>query len=87
LPDRTHSTPDSQTTAEEEYTMAETMTYTVPDMSCDHCRAAIIDAVSVLPRVGGVDVDLAAKRVTVSGQHLDDDALRAAIGQAGYAAL
>ena len=36
--------------------------------------------------VDAVDVDLDAKVVTVTGQALDDAALRAAIAEAGYEA-
>jgi copper chaperone CopZ len=34
--------------------------------------------------VSGVDVDLSAKTVTVSGGEFGDDAVRAAIDEAGY---
>jgi copper chaperone CopZ len=33
-----------------------------------------------------VDIDLDTKLVTVTGEHLDDEALRAAIEEAGYEA-
>jgi copper chaperone CopZ len=60
------------------------LTYSVPGMSCDHCRAAIIAEVEQLAGVTSVDVDLVAKRVSVEGDHLDDAAIRAAIDEAGY---
>jgi copper chaperone CopZ len=65
-------------------TTTEQLTYTVPGMSCGHCRAAITSEVAKVAGVAGVDVDLDAKRVTVAGPELDDAAVRAAIDEAGY---
>jgi copper chaperone CopZ len=62
----------------------EQLTYSVPDMSCDHCRAAITAEIEQLAGVSTVDVDLDAKRVTVAGEKLDDAAVRDAIDEAGY---
>lgn len=62
----------------------ETITYTVPGMSCDHCRAAVTEEVTAVEGVAHVDVDLETKRVTVGGRDLDDAKLRAAIDEAGY---
>jgi copper chaperone CopZ len=62
----------------------EQLTYTVPGVSCDHCRAAIASEVGQVAGVASVEVDLDAKRVTVAGEQLDDAALRAAIDDAGY---
>ncbi len=59
-------------------------TYSVPDVSCEHCRAAITSEVSVVPGVEAVDVDLEAKTVTVTGEPLDEGAIIAAIADAGY---
>jgi copper chaperone len=58
--------------------------YSVPGVSCEHCRAAISSEVSKVAGVKAVDVDLDAKRVTVAGAELDDGAIRAAIDEAGY---
>lgn len=66
--------------------MSESLTYTVPGMSCGHCRAAIIEEVEQVAGVSAVDVDLDSKLVTVSGADLDDAAVRAAIDEAGYEA-
>jgi copper chaperone CopZ len=60
--------------------------YTVPDMSCGHCKAAVTKEISALPGVESVIVDLDSKRVEVSGSQLDDAAIRAAIEEAGYEA-
>lgn len=61
----------------------ETRTYIVPDISCDHCRLAIESAVEPLVHVESVDVDVAAKTVTVTGG--DPAETEAAIAEAGYA--
>ncbi len=57
--------------------------YQVPDISCDHCKHAIEAAVSALPGVSSVEVTVATKTVQVEGSS-SDDAVRAAIGAAGY---
>jgi copper chaperone len=64
--------------------MSETITYSVPGMTCDHCRVAITREVSQVAGVEAVDVDLDAKQVAVRGEQLDDGAVRAAIDEAGY---
>ena len=61
-----------------------TLSYSVPGMSCGHCRASITAEVEKLPGVTSVAVDLAVKRVSVTGEGLDDPAIRAAIDDAGY---
>ncbi len=66
--------------------MAETVTYRVPGMSCEHCRSAVAEEVGAVPGVELVEVDLNTKLVRVSGARLDDAALRAAIDEAGYEA-
>ena len=60
------------------------LTYTVPAMSCGHCRVAIIAEVEQIAGVASVDVDLETKRVRVAGDDVDDTAVRAAIDEAGY---
>jgi copper chaperone len=58
--------------------------YSVPGVSCEHCRTAITAEVARVPGVESVEVDLEAKRVVVAGQGVSDDAVRAAIDEAGY---
>ena len=62
------------------------LVYSVPGVSCGHCRAAITEEVAPLAGVESVDVDLDARRVAVRGAELDDAAIRAAIEEAGYEA-
>ena len=59
------------------------LTVAVQGMSCQHCIDAITAAVSTLPGVSAVDVDLEAGEVRVSGTP-DNDAVAAAIEDAGY---
>jgi copper chaperone CopZ len=70
-----------------EATMNETITYSVPGMSCDHCRVAITAEVTRVPGVETVAVDLDTKLVAIGGEGLDDAALVAAIDEAGYDAV
>jgi copper chaperone CopZ len=60
------------------------LTYSVPGVSCGHCRSAITAEVERVAGVASVDVDLDARHVTVAGSDLDDAAIRAAIDEAGY---
>ena len=62
----------------------QTLTYSVPGISCGHCRTAITEEVSSVAGVAAIDVDLTGKVVTVSGRGVDDDAVRDAIDEAGY---
>jgi copper chaperone len=62
------------------------ITYTVPGMSCEHCKHAVTSELQAVIGVEEVDVDLETKLVIVRGDELDDAALRAAIDEAGYEA-
>ena len=62
------------------------ITYTVPDLSCEHCEQAVRSELSRVPGVASVEVELGTKLVTVRGRALEDAALRAAIEEAGYEA-
>ena len=66
--------------------MSDTITYNVPGMHCGHCTAAVGEELETVAGVDSVVVDLDSKRVTVSGSDLSDEALRAAIAEAGYEA-
>ena len=62
-----------------------TATYTVTGMTCGHCVSAVTEEVSQLPGVTAVDVDLASGGLTVtSDAPVDEDAVRAAVEEAGY---
>lgn len=55
-------------------------------MSCGHCIAAVEREVGALAGVQDVRADLETKLVTVHGSELSDEAVRAAIEEAGYEA-
>ncbi|HEX2074622.1 MAG TPA: heavy-metal-associated domain-containing protein [Geodermatophilus sp.] len=62
-----------------------TATYTVTGMTCGHCVNAVTEEVGQLPGVTQVEVDLATGGLTVtSDDPVDDDAVRAAVEEAGY---
>ena len=63
--------------------MTATYTYSVPAMTCGHCKASIEDEVNKLDGVVRIIVDLEAKTVQVDGS-APDDAIRAAIDEAGF---
>jgi copper chaperone len=62
-----------------------TSDYQVTGMTCGHCASAVTEEVSKIPGVTGVQVDVAAGRVTVeSKQPVAADAVAAAVDEAGY---
>ena len=65
--------------------MAVTSTYTVTGMTCEHCVNAVTTELTELDGVREVRVDLASGAVTVtSDAPLAEDAVRAAVDEAGY---
>jgi copper chaperone CopZ len=65
-------------------TASEARTYTVAGMTCGHCVSSVRDEVSEVDGVRSVDVDLDSGRLSVSGQDFTDDAVKAAVEEAGY---
>jgi copper chaperone len=59
-------------------------TYSVPGVSCGHCRTAISSEVSKIAGVRAIDVDVERKVVTVTGAGFNEAAIRDAIDEAGY---
>lgn len=64
--------------------MSDSLTFTVPGMTCGHCVAAVETEVGAVTGVAAVDVDLDTKLVVATGTGLDRDAIVAAIDEAGY---
>nr|WP_296065674.1 heavy-metal-associated domain-containing protein [uncultured Actinoplanes sp.] len=65
--------------------MAVTNTYTVTGMTCSHCVQAVTGEISALPGVADVQIDLSSGAVTVTSEApLEDEAVRAAVDEAGY---
>lgn len=62
----------------------EQKTYTVTGMTCAHCVASVTEEVGELDGVESVEVVLDSGLVTVSGAEVSDDAVRAAVEEAGY---
>ncbi|MCX2970968.1 MULTISPECIES: heavy-metal-associated domain-containing protein [Streptomyces] len=62
-----------------------TTAYQVSGMSCGHCEKAVGQEVGGLAGVTEVTVDAGSGRVVVSSAGpLDDEAVRAAVDEAGY---
>lgn len=58
--------------------------YSVAGMTCEHCVRSVEEEVSEVAGVASVEVDLASGRLTVGGEAFSDDAVRAAVAEAGY---
>ena len=58
-------------------------TYSVPGISCGHCKVAIEGELAPLDGVESAVVDIEAKTVTVVGEITEGD-VRAAVDEAGY---
>lgn len=62
-----------------------TTEYQVTGMTCGHCEGAVSSEISELPGVTSVKAVASTGRVTViSEAPLDEDAVRAAVDEAGY---
>lgn len=60
-------------------------TYNVPDVSCEHCVAAVNQELRQIDGVANVDVDLDAKTVTVEmSDQVTDEQVIAGLDEAGY---
>ncbi|MGZ5417979.1 MAG: heavy-metal-associated domain-containing protein [Nocardioides sp.] len=62
-----------------------TTTYQVTGMTCGHCAQAVTTEVSAIDGVTDVQVDVASGKVEVTGEGVPDEAVRAAVDEAGYA--
>ena len=58
--------------------------YRVTGMTCGHCVMSVREEVAAVSGVQSVVVDLAFGRLTLGGAGFDDDAVRAAVAEAGY---
>ena len=79
--------PGPETAAEESSDMSSKTSSTslsVPDISCGHCKASIEGAVSKLPGVVAVEVNVATKRVRVELAEATEAEVVAAIEAQGY---
>jgi copper chaperone CopZ len=62
-----------------------TTTYQVTGMTCGHCAQAVTTEVSAIEGVTDVQVDVASGSVEVTGEGVTEEAVRAAVDEAGYA--
>jgi copper chaperone len=58
--------------------------YSVAGMTCDHCVISVREEVFEVAGVTDVMVNLASGQLTVAGVGFSDDAVRAAVAEAGY---
>ena len=58
--------------------------YTVQGMTCSHCVVSVTEEVSDVAGVVDVDVELESGRLVVRGAGVSDEAVRAAVAEAGY---
>ncbi len=56
----------------------------IEGMSCSHCVGRVRSALSGIQGVTSVQVDLTGKSAIVQGAALNDEQLKAAVGDAGY---
>jgi len=56
----------------------------IEGMSCANCAKHVTSALSAVPGVESVNVDLATKSAVVEGDALEDAPLKAAVEEAGY---
>lgn len=63
---------------------ADTHSYHVQGMTCQHCVSAVSEEVGQVPGVTGVEVDLDSGGLLVHGGGFEDGAIRAAVEEAGY---
>lgn len=65
-----------------------TSEYQVTGMTCGHCEMSVREEVETLPGVQAVEVSHQTGRLVVtSTEPLDDDAVIAAVDEAGYQAV
>ncbi len=58
--------------------------FSVEGMTCAHCELSVRDEVGEVAGVSSVRVDRATGGLVVVGEGVDDAAVRAAVGAAGY---
>ncbi|MDE5549941.1 MAG: cation transporter, partial [Bacteroidaceae bacterium] len=64
--------------------VAETRTYVVKGMTCNHCRANTEKVIRTVEGVVSVSVDLSSGIATVTGSDLNDVAIREAVESIGF---
>ena len=62
-----------------------TTKFTVPEISCDHCKSTIIDTLSTVDVIELVEVSIETKDVTLkSSEEIDLDLVKSLLDKQGY---
>ncbi len=65
-----------------------TIEYQVTGMTCGHCESSVREEVGAIPGVTEIRVSARDGALVITAeQPIDDDAVLAAVGEAGYAAV
>ncbi len=59
-------------------------TYIVQGMTCGHCELSVREEVEEVSGVISAHADHNSGRLVVAGEAVDDESVRAAVGEAGY---
>ena len=62
-----------------------TTKFTVPEISCDHCKSTIIDTLSTVDDIELVEVNIETKDVKLkSSEEIDLDLVKSLLDEQGY---
>ena len=62
-----------------------TTKFTVPEITCDHCKSTIIDTLSTVDDITLVEVNIETKDVTLeSSEEIDLDLVKSLLDKQGY---
>ena len=62
-----------------------TFNFTVPEISCDHCKSTIINTLSSVDNIELVEVNIETKDVTLnSSEEIDLDLVKSLLDKQGY---
>ena len=62
-----------------------TSKFSVPEISCDHCKSTIINTLSTVDGIELVEVNIEAKDVTLkSSEEIDLDLVKSLLDEQGY---
>ena len=62
-----------------------TFKFTVPEISCDHCKSTIINTLSNVDNIDLVEVNIETKDVTLnSSEEIDLDLVKSLLDEQGY---
>ena len=62
-----------------------TTKFTVPEISCDHCKSTIINTLSTVDDIELVEVNIETKDVTLkSSEEIDLDLVKSLLDEQGY---